>query len=83
MSFRVLAAIARRPGLWITALRQAHRLSPVGWWRQRPFLPLPSGEYMKFRMITQYGDAAHQPAAVDVINYLQWCRQWDRPDRNG
>jgi hypothetical protein len=71
-------AVARRPDLWGTALRQARRTAPSGWWRQRPFLPVPSGEYLRFRLQTQYGDADATPEPSDDIAYLEWCRAWDR-----
>ena len=75
---RVGWALARRPGLWATGIRQAARLAAPGWWRRRPFLPVPSGEYLRFRMVTQYGDPAHRPEPGDVLDYLAWCRRWDR-----
>ncbi|MEY4340033.1 MAG: hypothetical protein RLZ14_1883 [Actinomycetota bacterium] len=70
---RVALAVLRRPSLWLVALRQWRRTTPSGWWRRRPFLPLPSREYMAFRLVTQYGseNAAIEPA--DVVNYLTWC----------
>jgi hypothetical protein len=49
-------------------------LVPGGWWRHRPFLPVPPAEYVRFRMLTQYGDNEHDPDAADVVNYLSWCR---------
>ncbi len=77
MSDRGLAwALARRPDLWATAVRQVFVLAPTGWWRRRPFLPIPDAEYMRFRMVTQYGDAAHRPEPADVIAYLHWCRAY-------
>ncbi len=75
---RAALAIVRHPSLWTTALRQARRTAPSGWWRRRPFLPLPSGDYLRFRMLTQYGDADHAPDPGDVVAYLRWCRDWDR-----
>jgi len=75
---RVAAAVARRPRLWATAARQWRRTTPRGWWQQRPFLPVPRGEYLRFRMVTQYGSADHRIEAVDVLNYLAWCRHHDR-----
>ena len=77
-ALRVGAAIARRPGLWSTALRQARRTAPPGWWRHRPFLPVPSGDYLRFRMLTQYGETDRPADPDDVVNYLAWCRDWDR-----
>lgn len=49
-----------------------------GWWRRPPFLPVPAGRYLRFRLVTQYGDATHLPEAADVLNYLAWCQLQDR-----
>lgn len=70
----------RHPRLWPTAFRQWRRIVPSRWWRRRPFLPVPTKEYLEFRMLTQYGDNAHDAAPSDVVNFLQWCREWERPD---
>jgi hypothetical protein len=67
-------ALLRRPDLWLTALRQVRLLAAPGWWRRTPFLPLPDAEYLRFRLVTQYGDAEHAPEPADVIAYLHWCR---------
>jgi len=75
---RVVAAVVRRPSLWPTALRAARRTATPGWWRRPPFLPLPSGDYLRFRLVTQYGDPGRDPDPDDVIAYLSWCRDWDR-----
>lgn len=70
-------AIAPRPRLWGPALKLTARSTPRHWWRQRPFLPVPSAEYVRFRLLTQYGDAAAVPTVDDVVHYLEWCRDWD------
>ena len=75
---RVAVAVLRRPRLWPTAARVARRTATSGWWRRKPFLPVPSGDYLRFRMVTQYGDADRQPDATDALAYLEWCRDWDR-----
>jgi hypothetical protein len=70
--------VARRPDLWVTAIAQALRLAPRGWWRRPPFLPLPARGYLHFRLVTAYGgegDAADGTAS-DVVAYLEWCRAW-------
>jgi hypothetical protein len=64
---RLVAAVARRPDLWPTALRQLV-----------VFGGLPSREYLAFRALTQYGDADHRPEAPDVVSYLAWLRSWSR-----
>jgi hypothetical protein len=75
---RVAWALARHPSLWVSTLRQMRRLAAPGWWRRAPFLPLPSRDYLRFRMETQHGDLEHAPEPTDVLNYLSWCRAWDR-----
>lgn len=71
------AVVASHPSLWPTAVRQLIRLAPPRWWRQRPFLPLPDAEYLRFRLETQYGaqsDATASIDASDLVVYLRWCR---------
>lgn len=65
-------AVLRRPWLWGVALR----LAPRGWWRRSPHLPLPDREYLRFRMVTMYGDATHVPEPGDLVTYLEWCRRF-------
>jgi len=71
---RVVGAVARRPHLWTTAVRQGFRLAPRGWWQRPPFLPVPDAGYLRFRSLTQYGDASHGLEPDDVVQYLGWCR---------
>lgn len=68
-------AVARRPGLWVTAARQARRLAPDRWWRRSPFLPLPDRAWLRFRSETQYGDPERAPDPDDVVTWLQWARR--------
>jgi len=76
---RAAAAIAVRPRLWGTAVRQVVRLAPRGWWRRWPPVPLPDAEYLRFRLVTQYGDPDRMPDADDVVTYLEWCRRQPKP----
>lgn len=69
-------AVLRHPGLWLTAVRQAYLLAPGGWWKRRPFLPVPDREYLRFRMVTAYGMPDRDPDPDDVVTYLRWCRGW-------
>jgi hypothetical protein len=71
---RVVLAVAARPTLWVTTLRQAVRLARPRWWSRPPFLPLPDPAYARFRLATQYGRGDHAPVPADVINYLSWCK---------
>ena len=72
---RVAAAVVRRPSLWWVALRQWRRTTPSGWWRRPPFLPVPSRDYLAFRMVTQYGSEDATVVPGDVVNYLLWCKR--------
>lgn len=63
-----------RPDLWLTAFGVVYRLAVPGWWRKRPYLPLPDASLWAFRMVTAYGRADANPAPGDVISYLEWCR---------
>ena len=74
----VLRAVAGRPRLWGTALRQWRRTTPHGWWRRRPFLPVPTKDYVRFRLVTQYGSVDHPIETDDVLNYLAWCQDQER-----
>jgi hypothetical protein len=74
-------AVIRRPDLWSTAARQVLVLAPTGWWRQRPWLPLPEPGYLRFRLQTAYGDPDRPPEPVDIVTYLHWCRAWPRVTR--
>jgi len=67
-------AVARRPDLWLHALRALFAFARRGWWRRFPFLPVPDSGYMAFRRFTAYGSADHPLAPVDVIAFLEWRR---------
>ena len=71
---RCAAVVIARPRLWLTALRQYRVAVPRRWWARRPFLPIPPGDYVRFRLQTQYGSTNHRIEAVDVLNYLSWCK---------
>ena len=73
---RVVGAVLRHPSLWGVAIVQAFRLASPGWWRRRPFLPVPDADYLRFRLETQYG-SDRDPEPEDVITYLHWCRNFE------
>ena len=72
----MVGAVAARPALWPTALRQARRLAPRRWWRRAPFLPVPDRAWLRFRAETQYGDPDRPLDAGDVVTWLQWARRF-------
>lgn len=63
-----------RPSLWPTAVRQAIRFVPDGWWRRAPFLPVPDAGLLEFRGTTQYGDPNRAVDGDDLVAWLEWCR---------
>ncbi len=68
-------AMLAHPTLWPVAVVQLRRLAAPGWWRRRPFLPLPDAGYLAFRLETMYGgEAPHPPEPADLVTYLRWCR---------
>jgi hypothetical protein len=80
---RIVGAVAQRPALWPTAARQARRLVPPGWWRHRPFLPVPDRQWLRFRAETQYGDPDRVPDADDVVTWLRWAQNRRTPAGRG
>ena len=74
---QIMAQVVRRPHLWMTAIRQIWRIRRIGWYRKPPFLPTPNPSYLEFRIHTAYGDEdSHQKIPIDVVTYLEWCRNW-------
>lgn len=71
-------AVARRPGLWPVATRQALVLARPGWWRRPPFLPLPDRAYLRFRLVTAYGGDGQPPTPEDLVAYLRWCKHTEQ-----
>ena len=69
-------AVLGHPSLWATAVAQVAHLAPPGWWRRRPWLPLPDPAYLRFRLQTAYGDPTREPEPDDMVTYLHWCRSW-------
>jgi len=72
LTLRLALRALVRPPLAADLLRVAWRFRARGWWRRAPFLPLPSAEYVRWRMHTAYGDADTVPPAEDVERYARW-----------
>ena len=75
---RAAGAVLVRPSLWGVALVQLFRLARPGWWHRWPPLPAPDPAYLRFRLVTAYGDPDRAPEPDDVVTYLHWCRSWPR-----
>lgn len=61
------------PKTGVALLRVGWRFRSRGWYRRLPFLPVPSREYVRWRMYTAYGDEAFVPPADDVVRYARWA----------
>lgn len=69
-----LRAVAN-PRLALDLLRLTWSFRARDWYRRPPFLPLPPREYLRWRMLTAYGDEAAVPPLGDVINFARWRRE--------
>lgn len=72
-----VAAVARRPWLWPTALGELRALAAPRWWAKWPPLPLAPPAYMAFRLEAMYGAPGAKVSAAELVGYLEWCR-WMR-----
>jgi hypothetical protein len=85
----VVARALLKPRLLILLPRAAWRFRRRHWYRRPPFLPLPSAEYMRWRLHTAFGDEAVAPSPHNLESYLRWT-EWmqkqqsapERTDRN-
>jgi hypothetical protein len=64
-----------RPRLALDLLGTAWAFRRRDWLRSPPFLPVPSREYLRWRMYTAYGDEDAVPPAEDVIRFAEWRRK--------
>jgi hypothetical protein len=63
------------PRLALDLLRTVWAFRARGWYRRAPFLPLPSREYIRWRMHTAYGDEQAVPPSEDVVRFARWRRR--------
>lgn len=59
----------------VAVLRLMWRFRRRDWMRRPPFLPVPSGTYMKWRMHTAYGDESAMPTADELLRFARWATQ--------
>ena len=74
---RLVLALALRafrdPPLAAALLRVAWRFRRRQWFRRAPFLPIPDRAYLRWRMLTAYGDPDIVPPPDDVARYARWA----------
>lgn len=51
----------------------AWRFRRRGWLTRFPFLPIPDRKYVRWRMLTAYGDEDAVPPAADIVRYARWA----------
>ena len=73
LTLRLATRAVVNPPLAADLLRVAWRFRANGWYRRFPFLPLPSGKYVRWRMHTAYGSYDSVPPADDVIRFARWA----------
>lgn len=76
LTMGTITAIAIRPLLWPTAIGAWWSLTPRGWWRRAPFLPIPDADVMRWRVTTAYGHPDMTLATSDIVSYLRWRRKY-------
>jgi hypothetical protein len=63
----------RHPAIGAALVRVGWRFRARGWYARFPFLPLPSRDYLKWRMYTAYGNEDIVPPADDIVRYARWA----------
>lgn len=63
---------ALNPRLGADLLLVAWRFRRLRWYRRFPFLPVPSGDYLRWRMHTAYGAYDSVPPVEDIVRYARW-----------
>jgi hypothetical protein len=75
---KLLVALLWKPSLWITSARQVFILAKNGWALIPPFLPFPSKDFLKFRLITYHGETEELPDVEVVITWLTWVADLEK-----
>lgn len=77
MGWKLLLALCGRavrdPRVAVALARVGWRFRRRDWARHFPFLPVPDGEYLRWRMHTAYGRDDALPAVDDVVRYARWA----------
>jgi len=63
------------PRLGLDLLRTAWAFRRRRWWATPPYLPVPDGDYMRWRMSTAYADENAVPPIDDVVRFARWRRE--------
>ena len=61
------------PATGLSLMRVGWRFRRRRWYSHFPFLPLPAGDYVRWRMHTAFGRDDAVPSADDVVRYARWA----------
>lgn len=75
LTFALIGRSAVRPRLALDLVAMVWAFRRRGWYGRPPFLPVPSREYVRWRMYTAYGDEAALPPIDDVVRFAVWRRK--------
>jgi len=73
LTLALTARAVRDPRTASALVRVAWRFRRRACLRRFPFLPLPARDYMRWRMLTAYGDYDAVPPADDVVRFARWA----------
>jgi hypothetical protein len=73
LAFLLTLRAIRDPALASALVRVAWRFRRRRWFRKPPFLPLPDRNYLRWRMLTAYGDPDAVPSPEEVARYARWA----------
>jgi hypothetical protein len=79
LSIALCARAVVNPRVALDLVALAWSMRRRRWFREPPFLPLPPREYVRWRMLTAYGDESAVPSPDDVIRVARWRRDLLRP----
>lgn len=65
--------LLRRPWLLPAVLGMAWAFRRRRWWSRAPFLPIPSPDYLRWRMDTAYGDPNAIPPQIEYERFVRWA----------
>ena len=75
LSARLVLRALVNPRLALDLVRLTWSFRTRDWYRRPPFLPLPPRDYVRWRMVTAYGDEDAVPPPEDVVRFARWRRE--------
>ena len=75
LTMRLVLRALVNPRLALDLVRLTWSFRTRDWYRRPPFLPLPPRDYVRWRMVTAYGDEDAVPPLEDVVRFARWRRE--------